>query len=123
MLTYLSALLILAAVLIGQTIGIHGLWIREPLFHIVMHIAGGIGIGLFICALINSGILKPANKRRAVIVGAFIAGLIWEFVEVRYNITGYKVWTAPYFLDTVKDLINDLVGGTLVAWLYYRNEI
>ncbi len=123
MYTYISALLILAVVLLGQVVGLHSSLIVSPIFHIVMHIVGGIGIALFVAALINSGFIRTSNRRRTVIYGALIAGIIWEVIEGYYHITGFKLWTAAYYLDTAKDLINDLIGGTLVAWLYWRRSL
>lgn len=122
MYTYLSALVILGAVLIGQIVGLHSHLITKPLFHVIMHVAGGIGIALFTAALIESGLMRPRNRRRTVIAAALIAGIIWEAIEVYFKITGFRLWTTYYYLDTVKDLINDVIGGSLVAWLYWRSR-
>lgn len=122
MYTYLSALVVLAAVLAGQVVGLHSRLITNPVFHITMHIAGGIGIALFAAALISTRAWHPENSRRAVIIAALSAGILWEIIEAYFNITGFTLWTHTYYLDTLKDLINDLIGGTLVAWLYFRNS-
>ncbi|MEA2715067.1 MAG: hypothetical protein QOG91_95 [Candidatus Parcubacteria bacterium] len=121
--TYLAALIILAIVLVAQVQSVHGMYASSPFFDIVMHVLGGIGIGLFMLALIDSGVIRPRNKSRAIIAGALAAGIVWEIIEAYFDINGYKLWTSAYFLDTAKDLVNDLIGGTLIGWLSRHRSV
>ena len=118
---YFISLVILVAVLIGQIAGLHGIYISETLYLMVMHLAGGFGIGLFIMSLVRE---KPFGRQKMVIimvVGALIAGLLWEAIEVYYNISGYHLWTHMYYIDTARDLANDIIGGALATLFLVGN--
>jgi hypothetical protein len=119
--TYLWSLAILSIVLVGQILAIDGLYAKMPLVDIPLHILGGIGIGLFIAAMIGSGALKFKSKKRGIIAGVILAGIAWESIEVYYNITGYVPGTKMYYLDTAKDLIDDIIGGLAAIW-FTRNR-
>lgn len=121
--TYIAALVILAVVLLGQIQNVAGLHVNSPLFDVVMHILGGVGIGLLVLALADSDAIRPRNKSRAIILGALIAGLVWEIIEAYYNINGHKLWSDAYYLDTAKDLVSDLIGGTAIGWLARHRSI
>jgi len=111
------ALLVLALTLAGHIIGMKFLYAAFPIYDIPMHIIGGIGIALFVSALINSKVIKVKNKKRAIIIIVFMVGIVWELFEIRYDIAGYPLWTKAYYLDTLKDLLDDVIGASLVAWL------
>jgi len=114
---YFWSLVVLALVLLGHVIGIDGLYVSSQIYHVIIHIVGGIGIGLLIWALYDSRVLNFASKPRMIIVSVFFAGILWEIVEAHYNIAGYSFGSALYFLDTAKDLVCDVIGGTIVAWM------
>jgi hypothetical protein len=114
---YFISLLVLILVLILHVKGIHGLYHKIPLYDVYMHILGGIGIALFVSALINSRILRPKSVFWGVVLGTLAIGFFWEFFEIYYNIAKYPLWTKLYYLDTLKDLVDDVVGGMLVAFL------
>jgi len=40
--------------------------------------------------------------------------------EGYYDIAGAPLWTGAYFVDTIKDLIDDMIGGAIVAWVLFR---
>ncbi len=118
--TYLFALLVLCVVLLMHMIGLRGLYVHFPPYDIILHILGGIGIGLAVSAFIKIHGRNIVHKRLAVIIGVLIIGLIWELFEVYYDIAGYPLWTTPYFIDTAKDLLDDIIGGSLAAWIAIR---
>ena len=122
MITYIYAVIALLITLGAHILGMHGLYMQYPWYDIFMHILGGVGIGLFLTAFVKSNLPNLKHRRTKVITGVFIAGLIWELIEVHYDIAGEPLWTKAYYLDTLKDLIDDTIGGALVAWLSFRKR-
>ncbi len=116
MLTYAFALIILTAVLYGHIFGLHGWYMQIPAYDIGLHILGGIGIGLFLTAIVRMNIPKIRYPRIIIIIGVLIFGLVWEGFEIYFNIAGYHLWTRMYYIDTVKDLCDDIIGGSIVAF-------
>ena len=123
MLLYLYAFLTLIVVLIGHMLGNYdGLYVTVPLYDVAMHIGGGLGIGLFFCAVMVNRWPNRPHKKWLIIVGVvFVTGIFWELFEIYYDIAGYQLWTVPYYLDTLKDLVDDIIGGSLAAWIYLRH--
>ena len=120
MTTYIWAIIILLIVLAGQIFGISGGYVSTPLFDVPMHIIGGVGIALFICGFLNARKTDIGHKIKITVIGVLVAGLVWEYFEIHYNLTGYRLWTNAYYLDTLKDLVDDIIGGLLVAYFYWR---
>jgi len=118
---YLIALVILISVLISQSYGLEGWNMRLWGFDVLMHIVGGIGLGVFVSALLDSGGIH--KSRRLFILGAVLAfGLVWELFEASYAIAKYPLWTDLYFYDTSKDLLNGLIGASLSIWAIERKK-
>jgi len=115
--TYLYALAAVVCLLIAHVVGSTlNLYVRTNFYDIPMHILGGFGLGLFFTALILSTQKKNIRARAVVILCVFIAGVIWELFEAYYNIAGYPVGTKLYWIDTVKDVVDDIIGGSIAAW-------
>lgn len=112
---YIMPILIIAAVLYGQFSSVHTALIMSPTYHLVMHILGGLGIGLLARALVSRSPIGKRKKMALIILAAFAAGLLWEIIEVYFNVTGRILWSDAYFMDTTKDLLNDMIGGMIVA--------
>ncbi|MFA6601735.1 MAG: hypothetical protein WCT02_02645 [Candidatus Paceibacterota bacterium] len=112
---YLGALFVLILVLVGQIFGIGGLYFQLSFLDIILHILGGLGIGLLASALYDSGLGRSFGRRRFIFLVVLAAGLVWEGLEVNYDIARYSLWTTPYYLDTLKDLLDDIIGGALVV--------
>ena len=108
MLPYLFTLLSVAGLLVAHLFGTHGLYVHFPPYDIFMHTLGGFSLGLFVNALIGP-------KRGTIILWVFIAGVVWELFEAYYNIAGYDVGTKLYYIDTAKDLIDDILGAIIAA--------
>jgi uncharacterized membrane protein YjdF len=122
MFKYLSALIILAFVLKGHLLGLAGWYYRMPFFDIAMHILAGAAIALLFSAFIDSRFLPKKHGRWIIVGGTMAVGIIWELFEAYYGLTGYKVGTQLYQLDTAKDLLDDLLGATLVAFSIIRTR-
>lgn len=118
---YAFSLLVLAAVLAGQTLALgNPHLLHAHSFHLIMHIAGGFGIGLLFYALSGSMSWNVRHRRIAVIGGAVLLGILWEVFEAYFNLTGFKVGTMPYYADALKDLANDIVGGAIALIVFAR---
>ncbi|MEI6305103.1 MAG: hypothetical protein WCP09_03775 [Candidatus Taylorbacteria bacterium] len=117
---YIYAFLVLAATLIAHLFGINGLYWNIPSYDIFMHILGGVGIGLFVLAFLKSNFSRFADKKVVIVLGVLGVGIIWELFEMYFNIAGAPVGTKAYYIDTTKDLFDDMVGGAIVAWSFIR---
>ena len=113
MLSYILALVILAAVLVGLSLGPDATYISMKYFDSVLHLLTGVGLGFFFDALTVSIGSRRWHTRSAIVLIAFGAGIVWEIFEIYFNITGFSLWTTMYYLDTTKDLLLDIVG----AWV------
>lgn len=125
MFTYVLSFSVLALLRYMHGVGLQGLYLEYWYYDIIMHCLGGLGVGLLTLAVLRSFAPKYApyllqKKSRmmwAVICGAFVFGLCWELFEVYYDIAGYHLWTVPYYLDTLKDLMDDCIGGAVASLL------
>ncbi len=76
------------------------------------HALGGVCIGFF--ALTGIEILKIRRHRLAwVLCGVLVAGLAWELMEYLTGLTDSPFMSYP--MDSLKDVILDLMGGYLAA--------
>lgn len=118
--TYLLALLVLAFLLAFHALGIAEYYYLYFWFYdIVAHILGGLGIGLFAIAVLKTfwpSFLRR-NRWQKIALCVFLVGLGWEAFEVYFNIAGYNFGTKMYFVDTVKDLVDDVIGGLLAVYI------
>jgi len=119
---YISAIAVLLITLVAHLSGMNGLYMSVPTYDIFMHMLGGAGIGLAISAVIQSNFDHISKKRTKVVIGVLIAGLLWELFEMYFNIAGAPVGTKAYYLDSIKDLIDDAIGGDVVAWICIRRK-
>jgi hypothetical protein len=117
---YISALVVLGIVLMAHISGLGGLYYQIDSYDIFMHILGGVGIGLFAVALLRSYRSGMFFSRRNVVLSVIMVGVVWEVFEMYFNLTGHPLWTKLYYIDTVKDLVDDTVGGVFVAWILNR---
>lgn len=87
------------------------------------HMFGGFTAALGIIWLIEVIRLyqgKDLMRYRSVIIfallGALFIGLLWEFLECSYGLSGFS---GIYFIDTIADLFNDMIGGVLGALCWH----
>lgn len=118
---YITALVVLGFVLFAHISGLDGLYYTVERYDVMMHFLGGVGIGFFIIALVRSYRHIVVFSSKHIILGVLIVGIVWELFEIAYNLTGYPLWTKLYYIDTVKDLIMDVLGGGLVT-LFFKNK-
>ena len=98
------------------------LYIRFWFYDIILHILGGVGIAMSIyCFAIFSNIEWIKDNLIWIVIGTLLAGLTWELFEIYFNITGSKLWSRPYYIDTIKDLINDTIGAFFVYSILKSN--
>jgi hypothetical protein len=117
--TYFLALLVLAFLLVFHSLGIsQNFYLYFWPYDIIAHIMGGLGIGLFIAAFFRTyqqGRFK--EKAKVIVPLVFLVGLGWEVFEVYFNIAGNPYGTKAYFIDTIKDLIDDTLGGIIAVYI------
>lgn len=108
LLIQLSVLFVLAVLqFLGEA---HFLQWRFWWYDIMLHFLGGLWVGLFLV-----WILRRVEKNASlifVVVGVLCIGIAWELFEI---VIGSPRETR-YYLDTIIDLIMDVVGALLGYW-------
>ncbi len=88
-------------------------------YDVVMHFLGGFWIGLIIYILFLYGEKENFSSRvnllLAVIMGIFLVGVMWEWFELEKGLASFE--TEDYFVDTIIDLIVDLLGALSAYYL------
>jgi hypothetical protein len=119
--TYLSAFIVLLLVAVANYIGQeYGVSLMVPYYDVYLHLGGGAGIALMLAAMLRSYSAEYAatgKGRSLVLLGLLCVGLVWELFEAFFNITGEPLGSKAYYIDTVKDLIDDMIGGGVALWL------
>jgi hypothetical protein len=119
--TYFSAFAVLLAVAVGNYVGQeYNVALHVPFYDVYLHLGGGLGIGLMLLAMLRSYKHEYASTNqghRLVVLGIILVGIIWELFEAYFNIAGAPVGTKAYWLDTLKDIIDDIIGGSLALFL------
>jgi hypothetical protein len=119
--TYIPAIVTLLALAGLHKLASNGHWyIRYPGFDILMHILGGIGLALslyWFLVTFFSRRFKAGKPLFWTLVGyTFLLGVAWEIMEAAFDIAGAPLWTHAYYLDTSKDLTNDVLGAIIAAY-------
>lgn len=102
----------------------YGLYYTFHYFDKVLHLIGGVSLGLFAGIALDSGASgrRSAAVRAIAMVGfALLFGGVWEVKEfVSNNLYGYAPFDA---FDTTTDLICDTLGGLLsfIYLTYFQN--
>jgi hypothetical protein len=123
--TYLGAFLVLLAVAVANYVGqVYDVALKVPFYDVYLHLAGGLGIGLMLSALHRSFFpshTTSTNGRWLIVFSVLCVGLVWELFEAYFNIAGAPVGTKAYYIDTIKDLCDDIIGGGLGVYLLSRS--
>lgn len=82
---------------------------------ILVHILGGIMSGLYV--LLGLWYFKLPETLKNVLLGVLVIGIGWEVLEIFYKVTDYGPY---YYFDTVKDLIDDLIGAVISLEIWKR---
>ena len=112
---YFSLLVAFLIIIVNYCAGIYQVYWMLPWFDIPMHISGGLMVGLFAATGLD---YIHINKRRSlyIILAVIAVGVVWEFVECYFGITD---GLGPISrLDTIKDVIDDIIGGVLSIWFW-----
>jgi hypothetical protein len=89
-------------------------------YDIMMHILTGAGIALSAYWFIETVKKdKAQNNLWLIILITFVAGVIWEVLEAKYGIAGFHFGTTKYWIDTVKDMADDMLGS-LAVYIIFR---
>lgn len=117
---FFPAILVLILVYILHIIGFtYAFYTTVWWYDVMMHILGGIGIALslfWFFKTLNKDIEDRGIYFRVVIF-TVVAGLMWEGIETYYRIAGAPVGTIAYYVDTIKDLIDDTLGAFIALFL------
>jgi hypothetical protein len=97
---------------VGQHWGIYGSVVWYDIF---MHILGGFSIGFSVAAAMELHGGRIGWRRTLILAVVLAAGIAWEIFEAYYDIAGAPFGTHAYWIDTVKDLIDDFIGGLLAV--------
>lgn len=83
------------------------LWLDIP-----MHLLGGITtvLGLSILPLFKIRFFEERNTLRNTLFVVLCIGILWEVFEY---VVGFSVYEPGFVVDTVLDIIMDLIGGAL----------
>ena len=89
-----------------------------PWFDIPMHILGGVMVGLFAQTAMDKLDRHKINKKRFMLAvsAALIVGVLWELAEWHYGVTDGLGPVSR--LDTIKDIMDDIIGGALSIWVW-----
>lgn len=85
-------------------------WVDIP-----MHILGGVMAGLFTFLFLRAA--KLPESVRYLILGVLVIGVCWEILELFYRVDEL---TPRYWIDTIKDLINDTIGGIISIYIWKK---
>ncbi len=98
-----------------------------------MHIFGGFSCAILALALHQLVVKKKKSMRLPVwyqylfVIGVvMIIGVVWEFHEFILDVT-VNIWyhfpkAQPSLADTMKDLLDDWIGGTVAFFLFYKQK-
>ncbi len=136
----LARLLLILVLIIGAAhilAGVNSWYWTYRWFDTPMHLMGGVWVALLFFYLFEERFRVFDAKKNflftIIIVLGFVAliGLLWEFYE--YFSDTFIAHLPPntprphpnLYTDTLKDLLNDLIGGTsaILAWWFYFKKL
>lgn len=98
------------------------LYVRISGYDVFMHILGGFSISLAIYWVMRLfyGSTEPLNRDFwiTVILTTLVCGVLWEAVENVNDIAGAPLWTKAYYIDTAKDIIDDVIGSLITLYFF-----
>ncbi len=117
MLLYAQFAILIVLVVLNIWLGIdHDLYMSVPYWDVPTHFLGGVWMGLF------AAWLYQRKKRKITIAQcaafALSIGVCWEIFEYTEGLT-YSPFM-PYWLDTIKDLCMDTIGGATAGMMVPR---
>ena len=97
----------------------HDLYMSVPFWDVPTHFLGGVWMGFFAAWLFKRNKHKISIGQCAAF--ALSIGICWEIFEFSEGLT-YSPFM-PYWVDTIKDLCMDTVGGAAAGALVARYKI
>lgn len=82
---------------------------------IPMHILGGFMAGLFTFVLYRAN--KWPESKTNLLIGVIVVGVVWELLEVYFRVSPLDMY---YWVDTSKDLIDDIIGGLISIYIWKK---
>ncbi|MFA6315200.1 MAG: hypothetical protein WC648_02415 [Candidatus Paceibacterota bacterium] len=119
---YLFGFTLIAIVMAFQFSDAHKEFVLIPGYGIFLHILGGMGVALLASAVLRFWRLSLLKKNIIVLILTLVAGLAWEYWEIYFGLTGRVLWSSAYFIDTLKDLAVDLIGGIAALFFTIKND-
>ncbi|PIR38594.1 MAG: hypothetical protein COV34_00765 [Candidatus Zambryskibacteria bacterium CG10_big_fil_rev_8_21_14_0_10_42_12] len=109
---------------IGQQVAIaYSLYWSIWWYDIVMHFLGGLWIALIALWFYKSFAGEDAESGRGYLVAlstTVVVGILWEVMEI---LAGLTLTQANYEVDTVVDLIMDVIGAVVATRLVFRRVV
>lgn len=110
---YILSLYLISTFIFNPTYLYYEIWWLD----IPMHILGGAGFASLAIALLNYKHKKVTYRK--IILFVLMIALLWESYEYFYLYL-YKGGEWNGILDTVKDVFDGLLGGTLAYFIYKK---
>lgn len=117
---YAGAFLTAVATAFFHFPGLDGWYMQYWWYDIFMHILGGLAIGLLLASVARVFSWRPRRLFWYIVIGTLCIGLAWEYFEIHYRLTGHPIGSRLYYIDTVIDVIDDIIGGCIAFLLVKR---
>lgn len=94
-----------------------------PHFDKVLHVTGGILVAWFSAGFISSMPMPKLYRFIGIVGAAMLVGVLWEFAEYSSGIINNHAGIIYYYFhggdltDTLGDLLADMVGAVIYAWM------
>lgn len=110
---YIPAIIFLTIAFILHTLGgVYHLYTIITWYDDPLHFISGLGLGFsFYWILTEFWNGLPGKNIWAIVGLVLIAATVWEYFEAFYDLAGYPVGSVAYCVDTIKDIINGIVGS------------
>lgn len=125
MIIYILSALVAVILLVSHLFGMDGLYYTYDWYDTPMHMIGGLALGLLVYQISHSVKHVTHISWRKIIFAIILIGLAWEVFEAFFGIAGAPLGTRAYYIDTVKDLVNDTFGafvGMGIASLFNKHK-
>ncbi len=121
---YITALFGVIILYFINHFGTSGGYVYYRWLDLISHSLAGFCIAILLFEVFTSSLLHLGafkHKKIFIVFVVIVVGLLWEIMEVKYDLIGYPFGTFLYWVDTVKDVIMDTIGASLGVYLFNRN--
>jgi hypothetical protein len=112
---YLLSLASMIAVYFLHTYGMTGAYVDYWWLDVLTHSLVCFAIAVFLGAFISLNLSGLKYKKTIIISITIIIGVLWEWLEIEYGITGHTLWSDLYIADTLQDFVMDTIGAVIGA--------